>query len=296
MPTAMIRRQFRADDSVVLVGDVAGDPAAPTVVLMHGAGQTRHSWSSTMRTLVDAGYHVINYDARGHGESEWSRDGRYSFPLRAADLRSVIAEVDGPFALIGASMGGITALQAIGEGLRPCAVVLVDIVLRPEPSGVQRIRDFMMGHTTGFATLDEAAEAVAAYNPARRKRPDPSGLMRNLRGGPDGRFRWHWDPRILPDDAREDIVAMERIIELLAPAREIPMLLIRGSRSDVLSDANVADFRQSLPQVELLDVANAGHMVAGDSNELFTLGVIEYFERHCFVGARGNGTDPSTEG
>ena len=145
-----VRTEFIADD-VTLVADVAGDPDAPTVVLMHGGGQTRHSWSGAMRALLDEGYRVINYDARGHGESSWSADGVYTFARRAADLRTVLAEIAAPVALVGASMGGLTAMQAIGEGALPSAVVLVDIVLRPEPRGVQRIRNFMRANPGGFA-------------------------------------------------------------------------------------------------------------------------------------------------
>jgi pimeloyl-ACP methyl ester carboxylesterase len=275
--------RFVAPDSVTIVADVGGNPRAPTVILMHGGGQTRHSWASTMRVLVDTGYHVINYDSRGHGESDWSADGVYSFALRAADLRTVLGSVDGPFALIGASMGGITALDAVADGLRPAAVVLVDIVLRPERSGVERVRSFMAGSPDGFANLDEAIAAVAAYNPHRPNPGDPRGLMKNLRLGSDGRLRWHWDPRLVPPDVTKDLAAMEEIIVRLSGVRGVPTLLIRGRHSDVLSDANVEDFTRYLPGAEVYDVVGAGHMVAGDSNEAFTRGVVDYLRRHLPV-------------
>jgi pimeloyl-ACP methyl ester carboxylesterase len=269
-------RRFVASDGVALVADVAGNPEGPTIVLMHGGGQTRHSWSGTIRMLADAGYHVISYDARGHGESGWSVDGVYSYAIRSADLKAVLAGVDGPFVLIGASMGGVTAMQAVGEGMRPSAVVLVDIVLRPELAGVQRIRNFMLGNPDGFANVEAVVEAVAAYNPNRPRPRNPNGLMRNLREGADGRLRWHWDPRILPADTSEDMGRIERVVQLFKSKNDVPVLLVRGLESDVLSDANVSDFRRLFPRAELLDVAGAGHMVAGDSNDVFTQGIVEY--------------------
>jgi pimeloyl-ACP methyl ester carboxylesterase len=281
--------RFVAADGAVIVADVGGEPPGPTVILMHGGGQTRHTWARTMWGLIDSGHRVINYDARGHGDSDWSPEGDYSLPTLAGDLRTVLQSVDGSFALIGASMGGITALEAVADGLHPAAVVLVDIVLRPERSGVERIRSFMTANPRGFANLDEAIAAVAAYNPHRPRRGDPRGLMRNLRVGADGRLRWHWDPRLIPDDVTKNLAAMERIIERLGTVSEVPMLLIRGQHSDVLSDANVADFRLHVPHAEVQDVDGAGHMVVGDSNDKFMRGVVGYLKRHFADGARLRG-------
>jgi pimeloyl-ACP methyl ester carboxylesterase len=279
-------KHYVAGDGVVLVADVGGPESAPTVVLMHGGGQTRFSWTSTMRSLVHSGYRVVNFDARGHGDSGWSSDGAYSFEARAADLRTVVETFHGPFSLVGASMGGVTSLQALGEGLRPAAAVLVDIVLRPERKGVERIRAFMTANPEGFANLDEAIGAVAAYNPRRANPGDPSGLMRNLRKGAEGRLRWHWDPRIVTDDLDSDLEIMADIVERLDPDTDVPVLLVRGRNSDVVSDSNVEDFRRYLPRAEIYEVPGAGHMVAGDNNEVFARRVSDYLKLHMPLQAR----------
>jgi pimeloyl-ACP methyl ester carboxylesterase len=279
-------KHYVARDGVVLVADVGGPELAPTVVLMHGGGQTRFSWASTMRSLVSVGYRVINFDARGHGDSGWSQDGAYSFAVRATDLRVVLDDVNGPFSLVGASMGGVTALEALGAGLRPAAAVLVDIVLRPERKGVERIRNFMSANPDGFADLEAAIEAVAAYNPHRPNPGDPRGLMRNLRRGADGRLRWHWDPRMVSGDLDSDLLKMAGIVQRLDPDTDVPMLLIRGGNSDVVSDSNVEDFRRYLPKAEIYEVPGAGHMVAGDNNEVFARCVGEYLQLHMPLQAR----------
>src|ERR1700693_4931405 len=128
---ALRTQSWVAADGVRIVGDVAGNPDSPAVVLLHGGGQTRHSWSAAVEPLRDAGYFVVNVDLRGHGDSGWSPDGQYFAAQLAGDLRTVMADIAGPAAWVGASMGGLTAMQALGEGLRPEALVLVDIVLRP---------------------------------------------------------------------------------------------------------------------------------------------------------------------
>ncbi len=269
-----------------IVGDVAGNPDAPAVVLMHGGGQTRHSWSGAVEPLRDAGYFVVNIDLRGHGDSGWSPDGQYSPALLADDLRNVMADIAGPVAWVGASMGGMTAMQALADGMRPEALVLVDIVLRPEPEGVDRIRKFMLGNPSGFASVGEAADAVAAYNPRRRRPGNPAGLLKNLRLNADGRYYWHWDPRLMSGDAGAASRVFKQIGEGVRAAVPVPTLLVRGADSDVVSDAGVAAFRELMPHVEVFDVAQAGHMVAGDSNDAFNGAVLEFLARQFAVGGR----------
>lgn len=276
---------YRSSGGIVLAADVAGPAHAPAVVLMHGGGQTRHSWSGVMRALAARGYRVINYDARGHGDSGWSADGAYELEDRVDDLIAVLEGVKTPIALVGASLGGATAICAMARGLRPAAAVFVDIVPHPEPEGIERIVDFMRSGADGFASLEEAVEAVAAYNPSRPKPTDPGGLMRNLRRGEDGRLRWHWDPRILSDADRHRKIVLASA-QTLAHTTPPPVLLVRGLHSDVVSDEGVAAFKRLLPALEVVDVAGAGHMVAGDRNDAFNASVIGFLERYMPSGRR----------
>ena len=277
-------KSWVAADGVKIVGDVAGDPGSPAVVLLHGGGQTRHSWSGAVEPLRDAGYYVVNVDLRGHGDSGWSPDGKYSPALLAGDLKTVMADIAGPAAWVGASMGGMTAMQGLAEGMRPSALVLVDIVLRPELEGVDRIRKFMLGNPSGFASVDEAADAVAAYNPRRRRPGNPAGLLKNLRLNADGRYYWHWDPRLMSAEPEAMSRAFKQIAEGVQASGPVPTLLVRGAASDVVSDAGVAAFREVMPHVEVFDVAQAGHMVAGDSNDAFNGAVLEFLARQFAAG------------
>lgn len=280
--TSFPPQRFHACDGVTLVGDVGGPSNASAVVLLHGGGQTRHSWAGAMRHLIERGYFVVNYDARGHGDSDWSSDGDYSLNAFASDLRAVLSTINAPVALVGASMGGMTSFYAIGSADYPIAdaLVMVDIALRPASAGVQKIQQFMTGHHEGFATLAEAADAVAAYNPDRPRPSDPSGLMKNLRLREDGRLYWHWDPRMMDQRPTPEPPSSTNELERVSNRVIVPTLLVRGGQSDIVDDESVAEIRRLVPQTEVFDVPGAGHMVAGDRNDAFNEGVLAFLARH----------------
>ena len=225
---------------------------------------------------------MLNYDAGGHGDSDWAKGG-YTLDSRAADLRAILGDCARPFALIGASLGGATAIHAVAHGLRPNALILVDVVPNAERAGIDRIRRFMLSAPDGFASLDAAVDAVAAYNPERPRPLDGEGLMRNLRVREDGRLRWHWDPAILDDEPGTMRRVLDASSRRLADVAGLRTLLVRGLRSDVVSDDGVAAFRAMLPALDVLDVAGAGHMVAGDRNDAFAAGVRDYLALHMPV-------------
>jgi non-heme chloroperoxidase len=275
-------QRFHTPDGLTLTADVGGLTSAPAVVLLHGGGQTRHSWAGAMQSLIERGYFVVNYDARGHGDSDWSPGGDYSPNALASDLRAVLSTISGRVALVGASMGGMTSFYAIGSADNQIAdaLVMVDIALRPAAAGVQKIRQFMTGHLEGFGTLADAAGAVTAYNPDRARPSDPSGLMKNLRRREDGRLYWHWDPRLMDQRPTTEPPSLTNELERVAHRVTVPTLLVRGGHSDVVDDEGVAKMRKLVPQTEVFEVPEAGHMVAGDRNDAFNEGVLAFLARH----------------
>lgn len=262
-----------------LAGDSWGDPDGLPVILQHGGGQTRHAWKRTGEVLGEAGFHAIALDARGHGDSDWSPTGDYSPDSMVADLGHVVQAIGAEeVVLVGASMGGATSLVAAGEGeVRAIALVLVDIAPRVEPAGVQNILAFMTRNPNGFATLDDVADAIASYQPHRQRRTNVQGLAKNVRRGRDGRYHWHWDPRVIEDDL--DLRAREARLQACARALRIPSLLVRGAISDVLSDEGVRNYLDIAPRSEYLNIVGASHMVAGDRNDIFGKAVVEFLTR-----------------
>jgi pimeloyl-ACP methyl ester carboxylesterase len=272
--------RFRGDGDIVLEADIEGDWSGPAVLLLHGGGQTRHAWGGTARALARQGYLSVALDARGHGGSDWSPDARYGLEFYAADLRAVVAQLNRPVALVGASLGGMTAIVAAGQEprLRPTALVLVDITPRMEPAGRERIGEFMTANPDGFASVLEAADAVSAYLPERPRPKDVSGLQKNLRLDADGRYHWHWDPAFHAGMGSSQAADPEGL-EDAARRVEAPILLVRGKRSELISEASVEAFLAVVPTAEYVDVAGAGHMVAGDENDVFSAAIIEFLQR-----------------
>lgn len=255
-------------------------------VLLHGGGQTRHSWSRTSLALAAAGWESIAVDARGHGESDWAPDADYTRDALVADLRTVLAQIGEPAVLLGASMGGLTSLVAEGEHAGTArALVLVDVVPRLEAAGVERIVAFMEANAGGFATLDDAAAAVRAYNPRRKRPANPEGLRKNLRRR-GGRWYWHWDPAFLaqPDAVRRG-AEYARTVAAVRAVR-IPTLLLRGAESDVVGDEGVQELLDLIPGSRHADVPAAGHMIAGDDNDVFTRSVLEFLASEAIPAAR----------
>lgn len=248
----------------------------PTILMMHGGGQNRYSWKNTGQILADAGFHVVALDSRGHGDSDRSPTANYSVETLCSDTLQVLYQIGRPVVLVGASMGGLTGILAAHEAGPELVtkLVLVDVVPRFEKDGSARIRDFMFSHVHGFDSLDEAADAVAAYLPHRPKPRSPEGLKKNLRLR-DGRWYWHWDPAFLTKPQDDPFIRVDKL-EQAAINLEIPILLIRGKLSDVVSPEAVEDFLAKVPGAELVELSEAGHTAAGDDNDAFTDVVVRF--------------------
>jgi pimeloyl-ACP methyl ester carboxylesterase len=275
-------------DGVRIVGDRLGDPLAPAVVFLHGGGQTRRSWRWAAEAVAGRGWQAITVDFRGHGESDWSADGDYRVVTFADDVLRVLDELPPRPVLVGASLGGFTAMLLAGE-VSPAsvgAVVLVDIVPNMDPSGASRIHNFMYDRMeSGFDSLDEVADAIQEYNPHRPRPTDLDGLRTNLRHR-DGRWYWHWDPKFIDGTSALPPIEVTEVDRLYTAVDGIlragvPMLLVRGQMSDLVTEERAAEFIARFPEIDFVDVSGAGHMVAGDRNDLFAGAVVEFLARHA---------------
>ncbi|MEL6505387.1 MAG: alpha/beta hydrolase [Pseudomonadota bacterium] len=263
----------------------------PPVVLMHGGGQTRHSWKGGAERLAEQGYLAFTVDARGHGDSAWLKSAQYRFQDYGQDLGAVLAQLREQTGqkpvVIGASLGGLSALYAHQQALEKgwdipfCALVLVDIVPNMASSGVDRIMGFMADKMSeGFARVEDAADAIAAYLPGRARPKSLDGLSKNLRQREDGRYYWHWDPAFVngPHNIMTNAEQGYGQLDRAAARIKVPVLLIRGGKSELVTVEAADAFLQTVPHARMADVSEAGHMVAGDKNDVFVDAVSRFLQ------------------
>ncbi|MCK7592141.1 alpha/beta fold hydrolase [Pseudomarimonas salicorniae] len=265
-----------AADGVALRLDRWSERGQP-VLLTHGFGQTRGAWSASARRLAELGYAPWTLDARGHGDSGRNPPGRgYAFEQFIEDAREVSARLPARPVLVGASMGGLIGIMAQARYASFSALVLVDITPRWDSRGVERILGFMGAHPDGFESLEAAADAVAGYLP-HRPRKTPDAMRAVLRRRADGRWCWHWDPRLLEDIGRAGESAQHALSEA---AREIsvPTLLVSGGRSDLIGAQHVEEFMRLVPHAQHRRIDDATHMVAGDRNDAFTDAIVAFLD------------------
>jgi pimeloyl-ACP methyl ester carboxylesterase len=265
-------------DGVMLAADAAGDPSAPAVFFFHGGGQSRRSWRGTAQKVADAGYRALTFDLRGHGESEWAADGDYLLDAYARDIERLLEALDQPVALVGASRGGQAAL--VGGARHPdkvSLIMLADVAPRIRDTGVDPIRRFLHASLQGFASVDNAADALTSILKQPRL-PNAAGLARALRTGADGRLYWHWDPLTVAPEFLNPPSEGEAIEAAAARVRS-PTVLVRAEHSDIVTDEGVRVFQELTPHLIVLEAKGVGHMFTGDRNDAFAVTLIEHLAR-----------------
>ncbi|MAV85656.1 MAG: alpha/beta hydrolase [Gammaproteobacteria bacterium] len=276
-----MNRVFKVSEDREIIASEWGDNMNPLVIMLHGGGQTRHSWKGVAAKIANLGFYVIAHDLRGHGESFWDSNGDYTFDAHRDDLVKIIQQLGKKANLVGASLGGMISLSLAGheEESKHCSgLIMVDIGMRPNDEGSDRIVEFMRSGAKGFASVEEAADAVSGYLPHRERPKDISGLKKNLRLKEDGRYYWHWDPLFLTDRTGMGEVREERFKQLENSAKRItvPTLLVQGALSDILTNKEKEEFLNAVPHAKLAEIQQATHMVVGDKNDIFAEAIVDF--------------------
>jgi flavin reductase (DIM6/NTAB) family NADH-FMN oxidoreductase RutF/pimeloyl-ACP methyl ester carboxylesterase len=274
-PASAIVLAFTGFGGLSLAADAYGSPEDPAVLLLHGGGQTRRSWRAAARALAAAGRYAIALDLRGHGDSEWATDGRYDLAAFAADVRAVLSSLQTRPAVVGASIGGLAALAALSENGETLAsgLVLVDAAPWMDAEASARTGAALRRHGEGFADLDEAL--AAAREVSNRPFASAEALRPHLREAPDGRFHWRWDPRFLNAFDLSDATRLEPAAARL----NMPVLIVRGEESQVVSHETAIRFRDLMPDAEVAEIEGAGHLVAVERLEMFNATLLEFLEK-----------------
>lgn len=265
-------------DGLALVGEAFGDPAAAPVLFFHGGGQSRNAWRGSARAVAEAGYYGIAFDLRGHGTSEWARDGDYLLDAYVRDVEALLGQFERPVTLVGASRGGQASLVAGSrQPERVRLIMLADVAPLMRDDGIESIRAFYAEGEAGFASFEDAAESLARHL-GQPRMADPSRLARAMRSDAAGRWHWHWDPATGSPEFLHPTSEGEALLEAAARV-QTPVVLVRAEYSEVLTDEGVDRFRQLTPQLDVRIARGVGHMFTADRNEAFAADLLDCLER-----------------
>jgi esterase len=257
----------------------APGPNARDILFLHGGGLNAHTWDVVCLMLRDR-WRCVALDQRGHGDSEWSPGSDYGMASHLRDIEGFAGQIKlrRPV-LVGQSMGGINAINyASRHSEEMAALVVVDVGPEIIPAGGARIRDFIAAPQLN--SPEEFLERAVKFNPLRDPRILRRSLYYNLRQLPNGKWTWKHDTRRAGEAGADDMAraAANRAEELwqAVPRIKCPTLVVRGAKSDVISDEQAERFVRALPNGRFVRVENAGHNVQGD-NPAGLLAVLEPF-------------------
>jgi non-heme chloroperoxidase len=263
-----------------------GTEGKPPMVLLHGVGQTAHTWDLFAAAMAPH-FHICALDQRGHGDSSWAPDKDYSRTAMVNDLLEFTRTLGiDRFFLLGMSMGGANSLSfTANHPDKVEALVVVDIGPRVEQKGVNNIRNFMTTYRE-FDSLDEAAEVIHNYNPRR-----PMEVIRkftvvyNLKQLPNGKWTWKYDPYFSDSHRRMDVRQMQEALQNEVGKIRCPALVVKGGESDVFSLDGAKNLQEAIPNSELALVPGAGHSVMGDNPPGFAAAVKAFYQKKGYLPA-----------
>jgi pimeloyl-ACP methyl ester carboxylesterase len=242
-----------------------GRPEAPPIVLLHGGGQSAHTWDPCCLIFARR-YRCLALDQRGHGDSDWSPAGAYEIQDHVRDIAGFVDRLalHGPI-MVGMSMGGINATAyAVQYASRLRALVSVDVGPDVQFEPVQRLMQGL-GAYRHFESPDDAAERLSRLGARRAKSLLKDTLSRNLRQESEGSWTWKYDPRTLLGLSAEDILAPRKPLWGVLCRITCPVLVVRGGDSEIFSKADAAEFARRLPRGTCATVSNARHSVQTDN-------------------------------
>jgi pimeloyl-ACP methyl ester carboxylesterase len=281
---------WRGCDGNVLAWEAFDGPGPLSVVFLHGGGQSRHSWRRAARALQARGFPCLAFDLRGHADSDWIADGDYRLSRFQADLDLVLDNWARPAVVVGASLGGIVALLSTGHG-SPWVrgLVMVDTAPKLNAAEIERIIGFLgHGADAGFASPAAAAAHVQAF--FTDSAVTTESIAKGLRPTGDGRWQWHWDVRVVSGERNSVAVAHEAELRECARRVRQPFLLVRAGASELVTEDAVDDLKSCAPQLEVVWLPGAHHMITGDDNLPFVDAAAPFLTR------LRDGMSPSSSG
>ena len=237
------------------------------MLLLHGGAQNAHMWDYVGLSF-SSDYHVIALDQRGHGDSQWNKDGDYTPNDYLLDLEEFVRLMGWEkFVIVGLSMGGRNAFSYTSKHPDSLyASVIIDVAPRIQKAGTNRIMEFMMGPDE-LDSVDDFVMRVLEYNPRRDFERTKGSILNNLKQLPNGKWTWKYD-KIFRDRSRNKRIGsswQEEPLWELIDKITAPTLIVRGAQSDVITLETADEMHARINNSKLATVSRAGHQVPGDN-------------------------------
>jgi len=261
-----------------------GNPQKPTILFLHGWGQTGHIWDFLSLSLRDR-YHCVALDLRGHGDSSWAINGDYSIQAHIRDLTGMF-RIFGrkPMILIGLSLGARTSYVFAAQ--YPNLVerlIIVDSGPETSETSISGIRSFME-LPAELDTFDEFVERVHQYNHLRPIDQVQASLKHNLMRLANGKWTWKYDPVLRSGNPPEMGISEEFLWQSLKRI-QCPTLVVRGQNSDILTHKTAMRMLSSIPNASLTAIEKAGHRVPGDNPLSFETAIHKFLTTNGYLGS-----------
>jgi pimeloyl-ACP methyl ester carboxylesterase len=236
----------------------------PELVLVHGGAQNAHTWDTVALAL---GRPLVAVDLPGHGHSAHRDDHAY-WPVENAVALEEAVRALAPNArvVVGMSLGGLSVLALADRA--PDVVrqlVLVDVTPGVNREKSSAIAQFIDGPEY-FESFDEILSRTVQFNPTRKESSLRRGILHNAIEADDGRWRWRYDLPRRGSGEGDDGQVMPGIDQLWDAVErvKVPFLVVRGSTSPVVDDADIAEVLRRNPRARIEVVEGAGHSIQGD--------------------------------
>ena len=257
-----------------------GDTSNPVIVMLHGFAQQAHSWDFVALAFADR-YRVIAIDQRGHGDSDWAKDGDYTPETQQIDIQGIVEELKlDEFILMGLSMGGRNSFTyAANNPEKVKALIIVDAGPENVRAGTQNIRTFVEQEDE-LDSIDAFVERVIKYNPRRDPIQIRGSIVNNLKQLPTGKWTWKYD-KLLRSAGRMGRKQEPEVTDRLwkyVESLSCPTLVGKGDRSDVIAAGTADQMHKRIPGGKIAIVENAGHLVMGDNPSGFERAVTTFIQ------------------
>lgn len=245
-----------------------GSESALPVICLHGLTRNSKDFEVVAPRIAAMGRRVLALDVRGRGKSDrdpqWER---YQAPVYAGDVLDILDKLSIPRAVfVGTSMGGLLTMiiAALAPG-RVAAAVINDIGPVVDPRGIARITSYVGKRGPANTMADMIASVKEAQGAAYPEADDAFWKMmieRVTRALPSGEIEYDYDPAIakpMAPPAGAAAAPTPDLRPLFGALAAVPVLVIRGEISDILSAEGLAEMRSLKPDLAAIELPRIGH-------------------------------------